>query len=145
MKRTPIVIEDRELLARPTIISPASAKDRIQQKDVDKEQYVQFRKDTEHRKEVMAVKSHFSFFQEDKTWNEQRKTEQRSDLERRRKEFIDMQTEESKKRDTFNKKVFSEDNHIYDRMQPPDTAQKSNSLRGLKKNTLISSTRQLVS
>jgi hypothetical protein len=53
VKRAPIVIEDRELLARPVIISPSAAVERLRQKELDKEQYNAFRKDTEHRREVI--------------------------------------------------------------------------------------------
>jgi hypothetical protein len=78
-------------------------------------------------------------------YNEQRKNEQRADLEKRRKEFNDMQTEESKKRDVYNKKIFSEiDIHAFERMAPADTAQKPNSIRGIKKTGILSS-RQVVS
>lgn len=81
------------------VIPKESLKEREEKREKDTVEFELFRKSWEKRRD------------EDKIQNEERKTELRIELEKKRKEFTEMQMEESKKRELYNKKNFPELEH----------------------------------
>ena len=93
--RPPVVIDEKDLnLSSIPIISKEISLSRAANKERTVSEFETFRKSWEKRRE------------DEKTHNEEIKTELRIDLEKRRKDFNEMQLEEAKKRDQFNKKAF---------------------------------------